>query len=252
MGWEVSLGGFVVGLLIGLTGMGGGFIMTPMMIFIFGVAPSVAIGTDLVYASVTKMVGAWQHWRQRTVDLVVVKWLSAGSVPGAVLGALGVHEIHRWMGAQVDEVLRHVLGVTYLLVSLTMLVRIRRRAPQGDDAALRPAPWKLIVLGVAGGFIVGLTSVGSGSLFMAVLTLVYPVAAVKLVGTDITQAFLVTGAAGLAHLALGTVDLGLAGRLLLGSVPGILLGSCLSARIPDGAVRISLAVMLVVSGVKLL
>ncbi|MBX6396015.1 MAG: sulfite exporter TauE/SafE family protein [Alicyclobacillaceae bacterium] len=253
MGPEVSLGGFVVGLLVGLTGMGGGFIMTPMMIFLFGVAPSVAIGTDLVYSSVTKLVGAWQHWRQKTVDFLVVKWLAAGSVPGAVLGAFGVKKIHEWAGVGVDDVLRHVLGVTYLVVSLVMLLRIRRsHRRETEEAAPRPAPWKLVVLGGIGGFVVGLTSVGSGSLFIALLTMVYPVAAAKLVGTDITQAVLVTGAAGLTHLAFGTVNLKLVGWLLVGSIPGIILGSRLTTRVPDLAVRIGLVVMLAVSGVKLL
>ncbi|MDI3257757.1 MAG: sulfite exporter TauE/SafE family protein [Kyrpidia sp.] len=253
MGPGVSLGGFAVGLLIGLTGMGGGFLMTPMMIFLFGVAPSVAVGTDLVYASVTKLVGAWQHWRQRTVDFAVVKWLAAGSVPGAVLGALGVQGIHRLVGAGVDGVMSRVLGVTYLLVSLTMLFRmVQPGGRRADGDVPRPAPWKLVALGVLGGCIVGLTSVGSGSLFIALLTLIYPVAAPRLVGTDIAQAFLVTGAAGLTHFALGTVNVQLVGWLLLGSIPGILLGSRLAARIPDRAVRLGLTIMLAVSGLKLL
>ncbi|MBE3552730.1 MAG: sulfite exporter TauE/SafE family protein [Kyrpidia tusciae] len=253
MGLEISLGGFAVGLLIGFTGMGGGFLMTPMLILLFGVHPSVAVGTDLVYASITKFVGAWQHWRQGTVDLRVVKVLATGSVPGAVAGAAGVQIFHGWFGPGFEGIMSRVLGVAFLVVSAVLLLRAAVPGPGGGSGEMsRPAAWKLVTLGVVGGGIVGLTSVGSGSLFIALLTFLYPVSASRLVGTDIAHAFIVSAVAGLVHFAAGTVDLPLVGWLLVGSLPGIVLGSRLSKRIPDRIVRLGLTVMLAVSGLKLL
>ncbi|MFC4765903.1 sulfite exporter TauE/SafE family protein [Effusibacillus consociatus] len=255
MGYEISLGGFVVGLVVGMTGMGGALIMTPMMIFLFGVSPAVAIGTDLIYASITKIFGSWQHWRQKTIDFVVVKWLSTGSVPGALLGVLTILYMQNVMDAkQLNSMIFKILGVTYLLVAVVMLWRIfsKKNRVQRTEEVERPAKSKLITLGLVGGFIVGMTSVGSGSLFVAILAMIYPVASAKLVGTDIMQALLVSGVAGIAHLTIGNVDLNLVSKLLLGSIPGILIGSKLTTKLPDIAVRTALLVMLALSGMKFL
>jgi uncharacterized membrane protein YfcA len=248
---EIAFGGFVVGLLIGLTGMGGGLVMTPLMIFLFGVKPSVAIGTDLIYASLTKIVGAWQHWKQKTVDFFAVRWLAVGSVPGALLGVLAVSLISRHTGQEVNQVMGRILGITYLLVAGLMIWRIvaKRKQPATQPA---PSRWKMVVLGAVTGFLVGLTSVGSGTLIMAVLVMVYPISIAKLVGTDITQAVLVTGVAGLAHLSIGNVNLPLVANLLVGSIPGIWIGSKLTARLPEVAVRIGVIALLFFSGWKLL
>jgi len=254
MTWEISFGGFVVGLLVGLTGMGGGLVMTPMMIFLFGVNPTLAIGTDLVYSSVTKMFGSWQHWRQKTVDWAVVKFLSIGSVPGALLGVLAMMLLQHNFAETVESIVGKLLGVTYLLIALLMVYRMVSRR-KGDDrpaGGIVPPKRKMIVLGVFAGFVVGLTSVGSGTLFMAVLLMIYPVAVARLVGTDIVQAVLVTGVAGIAHLWAGNVDLGLVGMLLLGSVPGILIGSRMTTKVPERAVRACLFVMIFLSGFKML
>lgn len=251
MDWGVSLGGLVVGLLIGMTGMGGGLVMTPMLIFLFGVSPTVAIGTDLVYMSITKMAGAWQHMRQKTVDFVAVKHLSYGSVPGALLGVWVLSHIQQSLGASANLFVGKLLGLSYLLIACVMVWRIaagKKKIREGR----RPAPYKLVFLGLIGGFLVGLTSVGSGTLFMAVLVMIYPVATAKLVGTDIMQAVLVTGVAGVAHFAAGTVNLALVGSLLVGSIPGILLGSRLTTKLPDMAIRAGLVLMLFLSGLKLL
>ncbi|BCJ87291.1 sulfite exporter TauE/SafE family protein [Effusibacillus dendaii] len=255
MGLEFPLTGFVVGLLVGFTGMGGALLMTPILVFLFGISPTLAIGTDLVYASITKLFGALQHWRQRTIDFYAVKWLSMGSLPGALLGSGAVLLMRQQIDThQLNSVVGKILGVTYLLIVAVMVWRIYRGRSRREQisAVSQPSRQKLIVLGLLGGCIVGMTSVGSGTLFMAFLTLIYPIASAKLVGTDIVQAVLVTGAAGLAHLSAGNVDMGLVAQLLVGSIPGILIGSRLTVRIPDAAVRTLLMVMLLWSGMKLL
>jgi len=254
MSWEISFGGFVVGLLVGMTGMGGALVMTPMMIFLFGVNPTLAIGTDLVYASITKLFGAWQHWRQQTIDWTAVKLLSIGSVPGALLGVLTMMLLQAQFANAVEGIVGKLLGATYLLIAIVMVWRMfARKKPvnvAGNDMA--PPRRKLITLGIFAGYIVGLTSVGSGTLFMAFLLMIYPIAVAKLVGTDIVQAVLVTGVAGVAHLAAGNVDMGLVGMLLIGSIPGILIGSRLTTKIPEFAVRACLFVMIFLSGCKML
>jgi len=251
--WQISFGGFVVGLLIGLTGMGGGLVMTPMMIFLFGVNPTVAVGTDLLYASITKIFGGWQHWRQKTVDWGAVKMLSIGSVPGALLGALTVLYLQSSYAHSVEGIVAKCLGVTYLLIAIVMVWKMlsKRQAVVAQEN-LKPEPKKMIPLGLIGGFIVGLTSVGSGTLFMAMLVVIYPIAVARLVGTDIVQAVLVTGVAGIAHFAIGNVNVPLVATLLIGSIPGILIGSRMTMRIPAAAVQTCLFLMIFLSGFKML
>lgn len=251
--WQMSFGGFVVGLLIGMTGMGGGLVMTPMMIFLFGVNPTVAVGTDLVYASVTKIFGGWQHWRQKTVDWLAVKLLSIGSVPGALLGALSIMFLQNQYVDSVEGIVAKCLGVTYLLIAIVMVWKMfSKRKPEQEQETIKPDRKKMILLGLIGGFIVGLTSVGSGTLFMAMLVVIYPIAVARLVGTDIVQAVLVTGVGGIAHFAFGNVNLPLVGLLLIGSIPGILIGSRMTTRIPEAAVRTCLFLMIFLSGFKML
>lgn len=254
MSWEVSFGGFVVGLLVGMTGMGGALVMTPMMIFLFGVNPTVAIGTDLLYSSITKMFGAWQHWRQKTVDWTVVKYLSTGSVPGAIAGVLTMMFLQTYFTLSVEGIVGKLLGATYLLIAGVMAWRAfsKGKAQKLADEHIKPDRKKMITLGVVAGYIVGLTSVGSGTLFMAVLLMIYPVAVAKLVGTDIVQAVLVTGVAGIAHFAIGNVNLTLVGQLLIGSIPGILIGSRMTTKVPEVAVRTCLFLMIFLSGFKML
>jgi uncharacterized membrane protein YfcA len=255
MGIEMPLAGFIVGLVVGMTGMGGALLMTPIMIFVFGISPTVAIGTDLVYASVTKMFGALQHWRQKTIDFTVVKWLSVGSLPGALLGVLIILFMQKYFDTRLlNSTVGKILGVTYLLIAAVMLWRIFRSKWKKQQRLEIPHPpkRKLIALGLVGGIIVGMTSVGSGTLFMALLAMMYPIASAKLVGTDILQAVLVTGVAGIAHMSIGNVDTAIVMQLLIGSIPGILIGSKLTTKIPDMAVRSALMLMLFLSGMKLL
>jgi uncharacterized membrane protein YfcA len=255
MDWKVSLGGLVVGILIGLTGMGGGSVMTPMMIFLFHMHPTVAVGTDLVYSSITKVVGALQHIRQKTVDFKALGYMSIGSVPGALAGSLVVGYLERRLPLEhVDGVVGQTLGAVYILIVIAMAWRwwwsLRRPAQAESDVRLPRVG--LVVLGLTAGFVVGLTSVGSGALFISVLALIYPVAAAKLVGTDIAEGVLVTGVAGLAHLAFGNVNLHMVWSLLIGSIPGILIGSRLTIRIPEPVVRVCLMTMLCWSSWNLL
>lgn len=255
MGFEMPLAGFVVGFVVGITGMGGALIMTPIMIFLFGMAPTVAIGTDLVYASITKMFGAFQHWRQKTIDFTVVKWMLSGSIPGALLGVTLILLMQKHFDIKLlNSTIGKILGVTYLLIAAAMMWRIFRSKKniQRTEEIQQPPKGKLITLGLAGGFIVGMTSVGSGTLFMAVLAMIYPVASAKLVGTDILQAVVVTAVAGVAHMTIGNVNFGIVGQLLIGSIPGILIGSRLTTKVPDMAVRAALMLMLFLSGMKLL
>lgn len=258
MGWEASIGGFVVGLLIGMTGMGGALIMTPMMIFIFGIHPTLAVGTDLVYACITKIFGSIQHYRQKTIDWTVVKYLCTGSLTGALLGAITIVACKTYYyGSEhmLENSIKEILGITYLIVASIMICRLYIQLAKKEIKApqITPnTPKKLIFLGIIGGYIVGLTSVGSGTLFIAGLVLIYPLRSAYLVGTDIVQAVIVTGVAGLVHFSVGNVDIRLVGWLLLGSIPGILIGSRITTKVPDLFLRICMIILICLSGFKLL
>jgi uncharacterized membrane protein YfcA len=249
MDWRVSIGGFVVGALIGLTGMGGGSVMTPMLIFLFHIHPTVAVGTDLLYASVTKLVGAFQHIRQRTVDFAVVAYLALGSVPGAALGSLAVGYLEGHLAVDaVDLWMSRILGAVYIVAIAAMVWRwwqSRRQKVEDISTESRNLPAvRLVLLGLIAGCIVGFTSIGSGSIYVAMLGLLYPMVAAKLVGTDVVQGVLVTAVAALVHWAFGNVDLELAASILIGSIPGILIGSRMTARVPEAAIQAALLMML--------
>ncbi len=254
MTFEIPIGGFIVGLLIGLTGMGGGLVMTPLMIFVFGINPTLAVATDLVYASITKLFGAWQHWRQRTIDWTIVKLLTIGSVPGALFGVFTLLLLQQQFASIVEGIIGKLLGLTYLLIACLMIYQIRRNPFVSNLSVdkITPPGRKLILIGIVAGYIVGLTSVGSGTLFMALLIMIYPMVGARIVGTDIAQAVIVTGVAGLIHFVAGNVDLKMVGLLLIGSIPGILIGSKLTMKLPDLAVRGCLFIMIFLSGFKLL
>lgn len=251
--WLLPLFGFLVGLLVGLTGMGGGVVMTPLLLLGLGLPPTTAVGTDLAYAALTKLAGAWQHWRQGTVDFRVVRDLALGSLP-ASLAAVGLLTwLHRENVGLADVWLRRAIGLALILAALLMLQQILWR-----DACVSPA-WVssgrrevVIAIGALGGLLVGLTSVGSGSLILALLVLAIPLSAERLIGTDVAHATLLVSTAALAHSYLGHVDLALASQLLIGSVPGVLLGSRLMLRVPRRALQVGLAGLLLTSAVRLL
>lgn len=264
MEFSLTIVGFTVGLLVGLTGMGGGLLMTPLLIFFYGVSPTVAVGTDLIYAGITKLFGFWQHWRQKTVDLTAIKWLAVTSVPGAVAGVLIVKSMLHVSPQQAELFLGKLLGVMFVVISGIMVVRMLRKymrvsAPQErkrstgtvskNDGLNRR---RLMGIGVTGGTLVGMTSVGSGTIFIALLSTMGAYAPAVLVGTDIGHAAILTLVAGSAHALIGTVNFSIIGHLLLGSIPGILLGSRLAVSIPEKLVQSGLILLLFLSGVKLL
>jgi uncharacterized protein len=250
----IVLGSAVVGLLVGMTGAGGGALMTPMLILLFGVSPSAAISSDLVAAVVMRPFGAGVHLRARTVNLRLVRWMVLGSVPAAFLGAYLLHELGNSKSAQ--QHIETALGVALLIGASAMALRfaLDRRSGQnrlGIVHDIEPRPLATIAIGIVGGLIVGMTSVGSGSLMIVLLLFVYPtIGANQLVGTDLTQAVPLTLAAALGALVFGHVVLDVTGSLIIGSVPAVLVGSMLSSTVPDRYVRPAIAFVIFASGLK--
>jgi uncharacterized membrane protein YfcA len=250
----IVLGSAIVGLLVGMTGAGGGALMTPMLILLFGVTPSTAISSDLVAAVVMRPLGSLVHLRAGTVNLKLVRWMVIGSVPSAFLGAYLLHVMGHAKSAQHNiEVL---LGAALLIGAAAMVLRfvLDRRGGvvrSGVVHGVRPRPLPTVAIGIVGGLIVGMTSVGSGSLMIVLLLFVYPMlGANQLVGTDLTQAVPLTVAAALGALAFGHVEVGLTGSLIIGSVPAVLIGSLLSSTVPDRFVRPAIAFVIFASGLK--
>jgi uncharacterized membrane protein YfcA len=258
----IAIAGFLVGGLVGLTGMGGGALMTPILVLVFGVQPLAAVSSDLVVSLFMKPVGGLVHLRRGTVHLQLAKWLSIGSVPAAFAGVLVLKALGS--GDRTAEVVRVALGIALLLAVLTMVARgllvLRRHgrswqaglAPPKDPTGIVVRVWPTVVVGVVGGLVVGMTSVGSGSLIIVMLLLLYPtLRAAQLVGTDLVQAVPLVGAAALGHLLFGEVRLGLTVALLAGALPAVWLGARLSSRAPQRLVRRALALVLLASGLKL-
>jgi uncharacterized membrane protein YfcA len=250
----IVLGSAIIGLLVGMTGAGGGALMTPMLILLFGVTPAAAISSDLVAAVVMRPFGAAVHLRAGTVNLRLVRWMVLGSVPAAFLGAYLLHVLGNSKSAQ--QHVQTVLGVALLVGASAMALRfvLDRRAGQNRRGVvhdLRPRPLPTIAIGVIGGVIVGLTSVGSGSLMIVLLLFVYPsIGANQLVGTDLTQAVPLTLAAAIGALIFGHVSVAVTASLIIGSVPAVLVGSMLSSTIPDRYVRPAIAFVIFASGLK--
>jgi uncharacterized membrane protein YfcA len=260
----LAIASFGIGIVVGLTGMGGGALMTPVLVLFFNVPPLTAVSSDLVASAVMKPVGSVVHLRRGTVHLGLVKWLCIGSIPGAFGGVLIARSLGR--GEQVQDIIRIALGVALLLAAAGLIVRAyirlvehaRRRdgraapLPEGPPSVkLRPLP--TLVLGALGGLVVGLTSVGSGSLIIIALMALYPrLTANELVGTDLVQAVPLVASAALGHILFGDFRLELTTSLLVGCIPGVWLGAHLSSRAPGGLVRRALAFVLLASALKLL
>ncbi len=244
----------MVGFLVGMTGAGGGALMTPMLILLFGVKPSSAISSDLVAAVVMRPFGAAVHLRQGTVNLRLVRWMVIGSVPMAFLGAYLLHLMGGSSSAQAR--IEKALGAALLVGAAAMMLRLYLDRRQGQtrqgivhDITIRPVP--TVVIGMIGGIIVGITSVGSGSLMIVLLLFLYPVlGAGQLVGTDLTQAVPLTLAAALGALAFGHVNFAVTTSLIIGSVPAVVVGSFISSRAPDRFVRPVIAFVIYASGLK--
>lgn len=250
----IPLLGFVVGVLVGMTGVGSGSVMTPVLI-LAGVRPTVAVASDLVYAAITKAVGAVQHLRQGTVNLSLVFYLSLGSVPAALLGGKLFTDLERWFGPALEQWVTRLVAILLILLSvLTLLHLVRppeRRAAAPPLPLTRPVKLLTVAVGVGVGLLVSFTSIGSGSIVAALFLHLYRLPATQVVGSDIVQAVFLAAAGGLAHSAGGRVNGGLVVGLLLGSVPGVLLGSALCRRVPRRALRGLVALMILVAGIKL-
>ncbi|HEY2175984.1 MAG TPA: sulfite exporter TauE/SafE family protein [Mycobacteriales bacterium] len=266
MNWWLTFAGLIVGVVVGMTGMGGGALMTPILVIFFGIQPLAAVSSDLVAAAIMKPVGSVVHLRRGTVNLALVKWLCIGSVPCAFAGVFVAKAIGP--GARVNDVIQFVLGIALLVASaslivkayLSMLERARRRADGvSDDTDYTAAPvvdvhiLRTVAIGAIGGLLVGMTSVGSGSLIIIALIAVYPrLQPSSLVGTDLVQAVPLVASAALAHVLFGDFHLGITVSLLIGCLPGVYLGATLSSRVPGGIIRRALAFVLLASGLKLL
>lgn len=249
--------GLGVGILVGATGIGGGSLMTPLLIIVFGVKPVTAIGTDLAYGAVTKTVGGWRHFRQGTVDFKLSTWMALGSVPAALCGVLTLEAIHNAHGASFDSTLIAIVAGALLFTGAAVLARVlflpKLTAGERDDAApTRRNKVAAAVVGVFVGFVLGVTSAGSGALIAVALILVFRLVPTRVVGTDVFHAAILLWAAALAHLAVGNVDFLLAATILLGSVPGVWIGSNLSVRMPTAALRTALGIVILASGLGLL
>jgi uncharacterized membrane protein YfcA len=257
MDWAYTLCGLVVGFIVGLTGLGGGSLMTPMLVLFFGIHPATAVGTDLLYASITKAGGVWVQARKGNVDWRLVGWLAAGSLPTAivttwVLTTLDLRDEH------LSTLISGVLGVALILTALAILGRetlwrfSRKREVAGNTWGHRRLVVATVATGVVLGVFVTISSVGAGAIGMVALLWLYPhLPSVKLVGVDIAHAVPLTAVAGLGHFYMGTVDFMLLGSLLLGSLPGIYLGSHIGGRIPDHILRPLVACMLLLVGGRL-
>lgn len=257
MNLELMGAGLLVGLLVGLTGMGAGSLMTPILISVFGIPAGTAVGTDLVYSAVTKLFGAARHTQLRNVNRPLALWLATGSVPAAFLGTL---TLYNFLGGNIDQWLPKVIGYTLIAVGIAVAVRTFVTIRGLWDAAKLPTDGELtrrhkvlaVTIGAVFGFILGMTSVGSGVFFGMALVTLFPLSARRVVGTDLFHAMLVTGAAALGTILWGMPDYGNVGNILIGSIPGILIGSHFTARLPERALRGSLASVLALSGLKLL
>ena len=246
--------GFGIGAMVGMTGMGGGTLMTPLLILFFGIKPVTAIGTDIFYAAVTKTVGGWRHLKMGTVNMSLALWLAAGSVPAAVSGVWAISLLQARVGEEeLDSIVYAMLGGTLLMVGIITLARaliLSNLIEERDDFVMqRRHKVAAVAIGATTGFVIGITSAGSGTVIAILLIAVFRLAPVKVVGTDVFHAAILLWAAGIAHWVGGNVDFALAGNILLGSVPGVIVGSHFATRAPTGLLRTALGVVLVASGI---
>ena len=252
----IVLFGFGVGFLVGLTGMGGGSLMTPLLILVFGVKPVTAIGTDIFYAAVTKTAGGWRHLRLKTVNMPLVWWMAAGSVPMAIAGVFALDVLEKKLGDDLDGTVFAILAACLLVVGAVTLLRSLFLADkiQERDSFEMHTRHKVAAVGIgaATGFVIGLSSAGSGTLIAIMLISVFRLTPRRVVGTDIVHAGILLWAAGIAHMVSGNVDFPLAANILLGSVPGVIVGSYMSVKWPQGLLRTALGLVLIAAGITIL
>ncbi len=250
--------GLGVGMLVGITGMGGGSLMTPLLILVIGTKPVVAVGSDLAYGAVTKTLGGWRHFRKGTVFPRLAFWLAVGSCPAAVVGVWLLDRLrHAFGGDDFDTFMLIAIGGTLLLTSALVLLRALVIA---DDAARERGAFRMhtrhkvaaVALGAFVGLVLGITSAGSGTLIGVGLILGFRLSPHRVVGTDVAHAAVLLWVAALAHVVAGNVDFGLAGTILIGSLPGVWIGTNLATKLPRNALRAALGVVLLASGLALL
>jgi uncharacterized membrane protein YfcA len=254
MGWQLALAGLLIGMLVGVTGMGGGSLMTPLLVILFGFSPSVAVGTDLLHGAVFKSVGAFRHRRLGTVQARLSGWMFLGSGPMSLLGVATASWLKHRYGDSAQSVQGVVLGIALIAGGVGLiaksLLRFREQPPDAFVLTTRDRV-AAVLIGLGGGFVVGLTSVGSGVFFGLTMLIVFPLRSSKVVGTDIFHAAALLWVAGFGHFLAGNVELHAVAWLLVGSIPGIILSSGLTVKLPDRTLRVGLAVTLLASGVKL-
>jgi uncharacterized membrane protein YfcA len=255
MTWQLALSGLLIGVLVGTTGMGGGSLMTPLLVIAFGFQPAVAVGTDLVHGALFKTVGAVRHRALGTVQARLSGWMFVGSAPMSLVGVWTSEWMRDRYGDGAQSAQARILGVALLIGAAGLVAKnlMRfREAPDKPFILTRRDRTAAVLIGLGGGFMVGLTSVGSGVFFGLSLLVLFPLRSSKVVGTDIFHAAALLWVAGAGHLVAGNVDLGSVAWLLVGSLPGVLIGSHVSVRLPDRVLQLALAVTLAASGGKLL
>lgn len=253
MSISIIMMGFIIGGLVGLTGIGGAALLTPFLLTL-GISPSVAVGTDLVYNSITKMFGISQHWKQKTINFRLVKYLAVGSIPSAVIAVVTIHFLPIFHYNR-EGIIKYILGYVLIIAAIFIFIKafFYNESTQKffQKQTMTQKKSLTIIIGAILGFIVGLTSVGSGSLFAIAMIYLYRLKPSELVGTDITHAFLLVTVASILNINLGNVDYLLLIHLLIGSIPGVILGSKFSTKIPVKPLQIFLAIIIGVSGLKL-
>jgi uncharacterized membrane protein YfcA len=252
--WKLSLSGLLIGALVGLTGMGGGSLMTPLLVIVFGFSPTVAIGTDLAHGAIFKTVGAVRHRRLGTVHARLSGWMFLGSAPFSILGVWLATRISDTYGDSAQTVMARILACALILGALGLAAKsfIRYHEHSNAPFLLRKRDRiAAVAIGAFGGLIVGLTSVGTGVFFGLSMLVLFPLRSAKVVGTDIFHAAALLYVAGFGHFIAGNVDMSAVGWLLIGSIPGVLIGSQFTLKFPDRALRVALATVLLLSGIKL-
>jgi uncharacterized protein len=257
-----TLFGFLVGFLVGLTGVGGGSLMTPFLVAVMGVSAPTAVGTDMVFATLTKLTGSIQHYRQQSVNLELAIFLGLGSIPAGLLGVATLEWIEGSFDPEaVKSIMITIIAITLVLVGGSLILsnflpeRMDDPKPgvwDGKSRMSRRRRMYTVIFGATGGYLVGLTSIGSGSVMAVILLLLYPIAPAIIVGTDIAHATVLSLVVGLAHMTQGNVQFALAASLLLGSIPGVLIGSRIAPWLPGKPLKMILAVMLIFVGARLL
>src|ERR687885_1858333 len=253
----IVLFGFGVGILVGLTGVGGGSLMTPVLILLFGFKPVTAVGTDIAYGAITKTVGGWRHFRQHTVNQSLSTWMAFGSVPAAVGGVYGLHALEEATGKSFDDTVLTIVAAALMFTGLMVLARalfLQKLIAREREVLELERRHKVaaVMLGASVGFVLGVTSAGSGSLIAVGLIMLFRLTPQRVVGTDVFHAAILLWAAAIAHIVAGNVDFGLAGTILIGSIPGVWVGSGLAVRLPVGVMRATLAIVLLAAGLALL